>query len=73
MGFIRRCVTIGVVVVALVIGAMMALSAFSIRVPLSTVTTTTDGDVTVTTTCSWLRATPDDWHGCTTTRSNRSK
>jgi hypothetical protein len=62
----------GVVVVALVLAGMMALSAFSIEVPLSTVTVTTVGDTTVTTKCSWLHLV-DSSRGCTTTHSGRSK
>jgi hypothetical protein len=73
MGLIGRFFKIGIVVVALVICAMMALSAFSIRVPLSSVTTTTVGNTTITTKCSWLHATAKDWSGCTTTRTHRSK
>jgi hypothetical protein len=74
MRVIGRFFKVGIVVVALVLCAMMALSAFSIKVPLSSVTTTTVGDTTVTTTCSWLRATPEDWSGCsTTTQINHSK
>jgi hypothetical protein len=62
-----------VVVVALVLCGMMAMSAFTIKVPLSSVTTTTVGDLTITTTCSWLHASPSDWHGCRTTQSHHSK
>jgi hypothetical protein len=68
-----RLLKVCLVVVALVLGGMMALSAFTIKVPLSTVTTTTVGDLTITTTCSWLHASPRDWHGCRTTQSERSK
>ncbi len=70
---IERFFKIGIVVVALVILGMMALSAFSIKVPLSSVTTKTVGDTTITTTCSWRQASFDDLSGCTTTRTRRSK
>ena len=72
---IERFFKIGIVVVALVILGMMALSAFSIKVPLSSVTTKTVGDTTITTTCSWRQVSFDDPSGCitTTTRTRRSK
>jgi hypothetical protein len=73
MRIIGRFVKVAVVVVALVIGGMMALSAFSIEVPLSSVTTTTVGDVTITTKCSWWHAASDGSRGCTTTRTEHSK
>jgi hypothetical protein len=73
VGVLGRFVKVAVVVVALVVCGMMALSAFSIKVPLSSTTTTTVGDTTVTTTCSWLHAVRDGSRGCTTTRTRRSK
>jgi len=62
---------VAVVAVALVIAAMMALSAFNIELPIYSVTTTTVGDTTVTTKCTWLHS-PDST-GCTTTRTHHSK
>ena len=56
-----------VVTVVLVLLAMMLLSAFTIKLPFSKTTTTTVGDTTVTTTCSWLRFLSDDSDQCTTT------
>ena len=73
MRIIALTVKLAVVVVALVIGGMLALSAFSIRVPLSSVTTTTVGDTTITTKCSWRHVGADGSRGCTTTRTRRSK
>lgn len=69
---IRRLVKIVIVVVALVLAAMMALSAFNVELPVSSTTTTTVGRTTVTTKCTWLHSPFDGSTGCTTTRT-RSK
>jgi hypothetical protein len=69
---IRRFVKLAVVVVALVLAGMMALSAFDVQLPVSNTTTTTVGDVTITTKCTWLHSPFDGSTGCSTTRT-RSK
>jgi hypothetical protein len=73
MPVIGRFVRVGLVVVALVLAGMMALSAFSIKVPLSSVTTTTVDGTTVTTTCRWQQITFDNLRGCVTTRTVHQK
>jgi putative copper export protein len=71
---LRRFVKVAVVVVALVLAGMMALSAFKIELPISSSTTTTVGDFTITTKCTWLHSPFDGSTGCTTTRTRtRSK
>ena len=64
-------VKFAVVTVALVLLGMMLLSAFTIKLPFSKTTTTTVGDTTVTTTCSWLRFLDDDSDRCSTTTTVR--
>ena len=66
-------VRLAVVLVALVLAAMLAMSAFTVKVPMSSVSTTTEGDTVVTTTCTWLRAVLGLGKECTTTRTPRSK
>lgn len=73
MYFIGRFLRVGIVVVALVIAAMLAMEAFSITIPLSSETVTTVGNTTVTTTCSWRQASFDNLRGCTVTRRQRTK
>ena len=73
MWFVGRFLRVGIVVVALVIAAMLALEAFSITIPLSSETVTTVGDTTVTTTCSWRESSFDNLRGCTVTRTPRRK
>ena len=57
---------------SIVVGAL-AMSLFTIKIPISSVKTTTVGDTTVTTTCTGLSWSPSDWGKCTTTRVRRPK
>lgn len=65
-------VRLALVVVALVVAGMLALSAFTVKIPMSSVTTKTVDGTEVTTTCTWLRSLLDPLKECTTTRAPAS-
>jgi phosphate/sulfate permease len=66
---IRRVVKLAIVLVALILAGMLALSAFNVKLPVSSTNTTTVGNTTITTKCTWLHWPFDGSTGCTSTRT----